>query len=144
MDSPHLSTDEFFTRLAELFESRRKADHGCVFLTQKRRTSPILSYGTASTTSEQTPTADDIFADLHPASPLPVLIRATNGKPADETDEKIKLSTVVKPEALETFYTRYAEVWKAGMHGLRKRDRSARKKAKAKKRKGGGEGEKKA
>ncbi|MCJ1392401.1 hypothetical protein MMC18_005268 [Xylographa bjoerkii] len=137
MDPPHLSTDEFFIRLAELFETRRKADHGSVFLTQKR-----LSYGSVST--NETQTVDDIFADLHPASPLPVLMRATNGKPKDETGEKVKLSTVVQPEALETFYIRYAEVWKSGMHGLRKRDRSGRKKAKAKKRKFGGEGEKKA
>ena len=86
---------------------------------------------------------DDIFPDLHPASPLPVLMRATNGKPKDEAGEKIKLSTIVQPEALESFFVRYAEVWKSGMHGLRKRDRSGRKKAKAKKRKVGVDGEKK-
>jgi len=50
---------------------------------------------------------------------------------------------VVEPDALDGFYTRYAEVCKSGMHALKKRDRSGRKKAKAKKRKGGGEGEKK-
>ncbi|MCJ1282796.1 hypothetical protein MMC26_002122 [Xylographa opegraphella] len=126
-----LSIDEFFVRLAELFDSRRKADHG----------SSLVSYGNASTTESQT--LDDTFADLHPASPLPVLIRATNGKPNDESGKKIKLSTIVQPDALEAFFIRYAEVWKSGMHGLRKRDRSGRKKAKAKKKKVGGEGEKK-
>ncbi|MCJ1381906.1 hypothetical protein MMC17_005018 [Xylographa soralifera] len=135
MDTPHLSIDEFFIRLSELFESRRKADHGSVILTQKR-----LSYGNASTKETQT---DDIFADLHPPTSLPVLMRATNGKPNDENDEKIKVSTIVQPDALEAFFIRYAEVWKSGMHGLRKRDRSGRKKAKAKKKKVGGDGEKK-
>ena len=93
--------------------------------------------------AKKTQTLDDIFADLHPDAPLPVLIRATNGKPKDENSEKIKLSTIVQPDALEAFFIRYAEVWKSGMHGLRKRDRSGRKKGKAKKKKVGGDGEKK-
>ena len=55
----------------------------------------------------------------------------------------MKLSTVVQPDELEGFFLRYAEVWKAGMSGLKKRDRSGRKaKAKkTKKKKGKGEGE---
>jgi signal recognition particle subunit SRP14 len=83
---------------------------------------------------------DDPLADLNPPHPLPVLIRATDGKSKEHRKEKIKLSTVVDPDALEGFYARYAEVCKAGMQALKKRDRSGRKKAKAKKRKGGGEG----
>lgn len=43
----------------------------------------------------------------------------------------MKISTVVQPSELETFYARYAEVCKAGMTGLKKRDRKL-KKAKAK------------
>ena len=77
------------------------------------------------------------FPDLHPPHPLPVLIRATNGKTRENGKEKVKLSTVVQAENLEPFFTRYAEVWKAGMSGLKKRDRSGRKaKAKGKKQKG--------
>ena len=50
----------------------------------------------------------------------------------------------MEADQLEAFFVRYAEVCKAGMQGLKKRDRS-KNKAKAKKRKGGaGEGEKKA
>ena len=86
---------------------------------------------------------DDPLADLHPDSPLPILIRATNGKSKEHRKDKIKLSTVVQPGDLEVFYTRYAEVCKSGMQGMRKRDRSGRKKAKAKKKKGGVEVEKK-
>jgi signal recognition particle subunit SRP14 len=46
----------------------------------------------------------------------------------------------VTPETIEGFYTRYAEVCKAGMSGLKKRDRSkAKAKMKAKKKAGGEE-----
>jgi len=86
----------------------------------------------------------DQLDDLRPASPLPVLMRATNGKSKEKKNEKIKLSTIVLPDALEAFYLRYTEVCKSGMQGLKKRDRSGRKKAKAKKRKVGAEGERKA
>lgn len=86
---------------------------------------------------------DDPLADLHPPHPLPILVRATDGKSKAHRSEKVKLSTVVEPDALDSFYVRYAEVCKAGMQALRKRDRSGRKKAKAKKRKGGTEGAKK-
>ncbi len=54
----------------------------------------------------------------------------------------MKLSTVVQADELEGFFTRYAEVWKGGMLGLKKRDRSGRKaKAKKSKKKGKGEGD---
>ena len=69
-------------------------------------------------------------------------MRATNGKMKEDKADKVKLSTVVMPDRLEGFYARYAEIWKAGMGGLRKRDRSGRKKKKAGKRKVG-DGEKK-
>ncbi|MCJ1359753.1 MAG: hypothetical protein MMC33_009755 [Icmadophila ericetorum] len=149
---------QFFTKLSALFDSTRKADHGSIFLTQKR-----LTHGSdlPSPTSSE---ADPLLADLHP-TPLPILMRATDGNSQKSTAAsktkpkvgkasqvpqapKVKLSTVVRPEDLEEFYVRYAEICKVGMLGLRKRDRSGRKKAKgakAKKRKGPavGEGEKK-
>jgi signal recognition particle subunit SRP14 len=63
------------------------------------------------------------------------LVRATNGKskPHRKLGEKEKMATVVEAADLSGFYTRYAEVCKKGMEGLRKRD-----KKKAKKRKGKG------
>jgi len=89
--------------------------------------------------SETTPS--NPFPDLNFANPLPIIIRATNGKSKKKRDEKIKLSTVVEPDALEGFYSKYAEVCKAGMSGLKKRDRSkAKEKLKAKKRKQGAGG----
>lgn len=82
---------------------------------------------------------------MHPANPLPVIIRATSGKGKGKAGQKdrIKLSTVVKPDAMEGFYIKYAEVCKAGMQALQKRDRSKRKKAKKTKKKAAVEGEKK-
>ncbi|KAL1865246.1 hypothetical protein VTK73DRAFT_5429 [Phialemonium thermophilum] len=124
-----LSHDEFFAKLAELFTSDKKKDHGAIYLSQKR-----LSYGQHNTTVT---TGDaDRLADSHIDKPLPILIRATNGKGKERRAEKIKLSTVVEPTALEAFYARYAEVCKAGMTALKPRDRTKRK-AKARKKKVG-------
>lgn len=71
-------------------------------------------------------------------------MRATDGKSQSKdrkkNKDKIKLSTIVQPDDLEAFFTRYAEVCKAGMQSLKKRDRSKRKKVKGKGKK---EGEKK-
>lgn len=69
-----------------------------------------------------------------------MLIRATNGKSKEKKKDKIKISTVVQADELEGFFVKYADIWKAGMSGLKKRDRSGRKKGKAKK-KGAGAGE---
>lgn len=79
------------------------------------------------------------FSDLNPSQPLPLIIRATNGKSKEKRDKKIKLSTIVEADGLETFFAKYAEVCKTRMSGLKKRDRSkAKEKLKAKKRKQGG------
>ncbi|KAK3906260.1 signal recognition particle 14kD protein-domain-containing protein [Staphylotrichum tortipilum] len=109
-----LTHDEFFTKLADIFTTRKTKAHGAVFLTQKR-----LTFSQPATTSSE-------------ASPLPLLIRATNGKGKADRASKIKLSTVVQPAELEGFYARYAEACKAGMAALKPRDRTKRK-AKAKK-----------
>lgn len=55
--------------------------------------------------------------------------------PEKKSATKTKLSTVVEARDLDSFFTRYAEVCKAGMSALKKRDR---KKAKSKKGKGSG------
>ncbi len=76
------------------------------------------------------------FPDLAPSKPLPIIIRASNGKSKDNRGKKIKLSTIVEADSLEGFFSRYAEVCKLGMSGLKKRDRSkAKEKLKAKKKK---------
>lgn len=91
--------------------------------------------------------ADDPLWDLHPPKPLPLIIRATDGKSQTkdrvQNKDKLKLSTIVQPDDVDAFFARYAEVCKAGMQSLRKRDRSKRKKDKGKKNKGAGGGDEK-
>ena len=52
--------------------------------------------------------------------------------------DKIALSSIVQPAQLDAFFVRYAEACKAGMNGLKKRDRRS-KKDKKKRKKGAGE-----
>lgn len=127
--SAHLSHEEFFCKLADLFEQRKSKGRGSIFLVQKR-----LSYGQETTSAP--PASDESFSDLHLANPLPVIVRATNGKSKKHRDDKIKLSTIVQPDALESFYASYADICKGGMAALKPRDRS-KKKARARKKKGG-------
>lgn len=123
-----------------------------MYLTQKRLTFDFDSPSSPADTAKKV--ADDPLWDLHPPNPLPLIVRATDGK-STESDKKtknknkVKLSTIVQPDDIEGFFARYAEVGKGGMQSLKKRDRSKRKKDKGKKKgKGaaaaGGEGEKKA
>jgi signal recognition particle subunit SRP14 len=95
-----------------------------------------VTYGDSSAFPE--PTGDSPFPDLAPTKPLSLIIRATDGKSKDKRPDRLKLSTIVDEEALEGFFLKYSEVCKAGMSGLKKRDRSKNKqKLKAKKKKGG-------
>jgi len=130
MSKGHLTNDEFLASLHDLFTERRVKDHGSVHLTQK-----CLTHGEDADVDAE-PTANEPFPDLNPSKPLPILIRASNGKSKEHRDKKIKLSTIVAADALEGFFVKYAEVCKQGMSGLKKRDRSkAKEKLKAKKRK---------
>lgn len=91
-----------------------------------------MAYDTgAPLPSKEAPTADLKVAN---DQSYPILVRATNGKSGDKIADKKKLSTVVQADALDQFYSRYAEVCKAGMLALKPRDRSKRK-TKAKKKK---------
>lgn len=132
-------------RLAELFDSRRKEDHGSIYLTQKRRMSAAsdifqkadkiqVTYGEPAETFPD-PTAEAPFPDLNPTKPLSILIRATDGKRTKQNKKKTTISTIVAPDAIEGFFMRYGEVCKLGMSGLKKRDKKKMKeKLKAKKR----------
>ncbi|KAF2635801.1 signal recognition particle, SRP9/SRP14 subunit [Massarina eburnea CBS 473.64] len=132
----HLSNDEFFTKLGNLFEHNRTKGHGTVYLTQKR-----MTFDTSLVPPSPTKVADDPLWDTHPEDPVPILIRATNNKSdkrpgTDRKDvDKIKFSTVVQSDRLDAFFVRYAEACKAGMSGLKKRDKKKGKKDKKKKRK---------
>ncbi|KAJ5153099.1 uncharacterized protein N7482_009577 [Penicillium canariense] len=117
--APHLSNDEFFSSLTDLLSKTSQKARGSVFLSQK----PLI--------------------DSVSNSPPSILIRATDGNTnapnpkASSKDgkvtknktskDKVKFATVVNADDLETFYTRYADVCKSGMTGMKKRDRSKRK-----------------
>ncbi|CCU74988.1 signal recognition particle 14kD protein [Blumeria hordei DH14] len=125
MFTGHLSHEDFFAQLSLLFESPRQKNHGSVYLTQKP-----MTYNTTSPAQSK----DSLAQDNHPTTPLPIIVRASNGKSKEKKDKKIKLSTIVEADSLEAFFTKYAEVCKGGMSGMKKRDRSkAKEKLKAKK-----------
>ncbi|KAK7552529.1 signal recognition particle, SRP9/SRP14 subunit [Phyllosticta citricarpa] len=138
--NPHISNDEFFAKLTDLFNSRRAKDHGSIYLTQKRLTYDPIAPTSPSAAAERTQAAlqDDPLWDTHPPSPLPVIVRATDGKSKPRRGDKVKLSTLVQPDALDAFYARYADVCKAGMTALKPRDRSKRKTQLKKRKKAGG------
>ncbi|KAK2759871.1 hypothetical protein FQN54_002605 [Arachnomyces sp. PD_36] len=120
MSKPHASNSEFFTSLTKLLSTQSEKSQGSIFLTQKRFPS----------STEQKP-------DNETQSEPSILVRATDGK---DKEHRVKISTVVAPDELEAFYTKYAEVCKAGMVGMKKRDRSGRKKGKGKVKGKGGAG----
>ncbi|KAG8162890.1 hypothetical protein KVR01_007368 [Diaporthe batatas] len=129
MPNTHISHDEFFNKLGDLFTSRKGKDHGSVFLTQKR----------IPDSSAPEPTAKDALADIKDSeggASYPVLVRATNGKSGDDrkAGQRVKLATVVQSDDLDAFYARYAEICKAGMLALKPRVRTKRK-TKSKKKK---------
>ncbi|KAL3436505.1 signal recognition particle, SRP14 subunit [Aspergillus tetrazonus] len=121
-----LGHEEFFTSLTTLLTTTSQKARGSVYLTQ----TPLLNTQSPDSADKET---------------LPsILIRASDGntnapnakthpniKDKKTKDTKVKISTIVRPAELEAFYARYAEVCKAGMTGLKKRDRKL-KKAKAK------------
>ncbi|KAA8911482.1 signal recognition particle 14kD protein-domain-containing protein [Sphaerosporella brunnea] len=104
MVQERLSNDEFFTKLTSLLSAATAAQKNSVYLTQKPLT-PLAP-----------PSVD---------SPRQLLIRATNG--SSESAKKIKLATVVDADELDRFFAKYAEVCKANMGSLKKRDRKKRK-----------------
>lgn len=115
-----LSDGQFFSSLTGLLAKTSEKSRGSVYLTQK----PLLSTG------EQAETQPSILiraSDGNTGAPKPDTNKVQ--KKTAKKDTKIKLSTVVAPGDLEGFYTRYADVCKTGMTGLKKRDR---KKGKAK------------
>ncbi|KAK6342725.1 hypothetical protein TWF718_008115 [Orbilia javanica] len=93
----------------------------------------LLSLLSGSTTAADTTAADETSDTT--TAPLPILIRATNGKSNDPRHDgkHVKLSTVVEADQLEAFFTRYAEVCKQGLTGLKKKVRKNKKSKKAKK-----------
>ncbi|KAL5343386.1 signal recognition particle, SRP14 subunit [Aspergillus crustosus] len=127
-----LGHEEFFTSLTTLLTNTSQKSRGSVYLTQ----TPLL-HPTADSSTDQTQPSILIRAtDGNTNAPNPrshpeLKLKDKNAAKQKKKETKVKLSTVVQPADLEGFYARYAEVCKAGMTGLKKRDRKL-KKAKAK------------
>ncbi|CAG7956325.1 unnamed protein product [Penicillium salamii] len=119
--APHMGQEEFFSSLADLLSKTSQKTRGSVILTQK----PLIDVPGATTTSAQ-PSILIRATDGNTNAPNPKSA-SKDGKITKNKSTKIKLSTVVNPDDLEAFYTRYAEVCKGGMTGLKKRDRRGRK-----------------
>ncbi|GKZ32689.1 hypothetical protein AbraIFM66950_002288 [Aspergillus brasiliensis] len=125
----HLGHEEFFTSLSTLLSTTSQKTRGSVYLTQKPLPLDPQS-------QSQQPSILIRATDGNTNAPNPKTAEAKKKvSKAAKSASKVKISTVVSPDDLEAFYARYAEVCKAGMTGLKKRDR---KKGKAKGKKEGG------
>jgi signal recognition particle subunit SRP14 len=100
----------------------------------------IVTYDQTAAKSPSEKVPGNPLSDLHPTLPLPMIMRASDGetqsKDRVKNKDHVNISTIVQPDDLEAFFTRYAEVCKATMLSLRKRDRRKRKGDKSKKKKG--------
>ena len=119
-----------------------QAPHGIPQNLQNANT-PLVTFDIDGAPSPPAKVADDPLWDLNPPHPLPLIVRATDGGSTKKdrktkNPDKVKLSTIVQPDDIEGFFARYADVCKAGMQSLKKRDRSKRKKDKGKKKKAQG------
>lgn len=77
--------------------------------------------------NDATPNLPNSKIITNPTQEYPILIRITDGN-SDKT-KKIKISTVVKPNELGRFWTRYSNVVKSGVSGLKKKDKKKKKKS---------------
>ena len=73
-----------------------------------------MTFDTDSAPSTPAKVQDDPLWDLNPPNPLPLVVRATDGKSTkgdkkSKNPEKLKLSTIVQPDDIDTFFARYEE-----------------------------------
>ncbi|KAF3905562.1 hypothetical protein AA313_de0205652 [Arthrobotrys entomopaga] len=94
----------------------------------------LLSDSTSPPPTGETTTTEETEQQTTQA-PLPILIRASNGKSNDprHIGKHVKFSTIVEAEQLEAFFGRYAEVCKQGLTALKKKVRKGKKSKKTKK-----------
>ncbi|KAK9470126.1 signal recognition particle, SRP9/SRP14 subunit [Dipodascopsis tothii] len=124
MDKNRVSNEQFLAKVEELF--KQQSEQGSVFLQQKRLTphdDVERSTGTANL-DDQLPAAQ--------SATYSVLFRVTDGS-RDKATKK-KYTTVVAPADLDEYWKKYSEAVKAGLIGLKKKEK---KKAPGKKKKAG-------
>lgn len=122
---------QFFKEVTNLLA--KNGSKSSIYLTQKR-----LSYTVDAEIEGVAPFSDlskEVKPVLHEYNPdskqYPILIRVTDGN--KDKSARIKLSTVVEPENLDTFWNEYTNVMKAGFVGLKKKSKSKKKTKKASK-----------
>ncbi|KAK0387107.1 hypothetical protein NLU13_5420 [Sarocladium strictum] len=121
MGKPFLEVDDFFNGLGELLKAQQERGKGSIYLTQKR--------------GPTTPSSVLPSKDLPEGTDL-ILIRASDSKNGrSKSSSRTKLTTFVAPSELDKFYERYATMCKAGMLGLKPRDKSKKKSQQKKKKK---------
>lgn len=114
-----LSNKEFLAKIGSELESNN--GKSSVYLTQKRLVQslePTLPSALEDLSSNVVEHSKEYPTNTQT---YPVLLRFTTGK------KESKVSTVVEPENLESFWTEYVQVLKSGFVGLRKKEKKAKK-----------------
>lgn len=111
--APQLENSQFLNELTALFEGGKESRS--VWLTLKRMTHPEgeKGYGVQKKKGQQKRGAGAGASE--PLEPM-VLVRATDGK-------KLKLSTVVHASDVASFRSQYANIMRAQMDGLKRKQR---------------------
>ncbi|ODQ80686.1 hypothetical protein BABINDRAFT_166286 [Babjeviella inositovora NRRL Y-12698] len=107
-----ISNEEFLTSVTSLLQ--QSGGNSSVYFTQKR----LLPF-------------DEVEGQLVSAdSTYSVLLRATDGGSKKSKNRKLKFSTVIESDKLDSFWSEYANVLKNGMTGLKKKEKKKSKKTK--------------
>lgn len=117
-----LNNTEFISQVNTILTSNN--GKSSLYLTQKRLTVPLETSPNAPITDLSSNVVEHSSAYATNDQKYPVLIRVTLG------EKKSKISTVVEPENLDTFWTEYTQVLKTGFVGLKRKEKKKAKKSK--------------
>ncbi|GMM47084.1 hypothetical protein DAPK24_036590 [Pichia kluyveri] len=126
-----LDNQEFFKQVTSLLT--KNDGKSSIYITQKR-----YSYSLDDEIDGVEPFSDlndkikPIFHENKSTNKsYPILIRITDGN--KDKSKKIKLSTIVEPVNLDSFWNEYTNILKSGLSGLKKKPKSKKKAKKASK-----------
>lgn len=127
MDTNNPVLIQFFKQVSEFLTKNN--GKSSIYLTQKRFSYDIDSEIEGTEPFEDLPNGVEPL--LHQkttqnSKKYPILIRITDGN--IDKSKKIKLSTVVEPDQLDSFWNEYTNILKSGFIGLKKKSKSKSKK----------------
>ncbi|ODV84982.1 hypothetical protein CANARDRAFT_176398 [[Candida] arabinofermentans NRRL YB-2248] len=127
-------TAEFLKQVSGLLE--KNEGKSSIYITQKRLSytgsdSPIPVVTESSSFTLPKGESSTILKSEEDTGSYPLLIRVTDGN--KDKKKKVKLSTVVDSDKLETFWNDYANALKNGFIGLKKKGKKKGKKSKVSK-----------